>query len=229
MYIGAPDGGSGKMRFGLKAFAWATASIFILGQYHPGWAFKNPLRDMLQQDQPASTQSAMPKDAATKPVASNNGVIQYANSKFHYTVEVPGNWQQMSGDAKSNSALFADTQGPKGGFTVNANWMAEDFPVHASLQAMEKQYKERLKHGELAKYYRKDVIVKDKAGKNIALFQGYVTIESIDDPDPDIQRMQWIGYGKGNYYNFTWSSKPDPFQAYLPQFEQIMDKIQFSK
>jgi hypothetical protein len=155
------------------------------------------------------------------------GLLHYSNEKFGYSVDVLNGWQQMAGDLNSNSAMFFDPSGHQGAFQVTANWMSSDFPVQSSLQAMEKQYSERLQHKELLKYYRKDYMVKDATGRPKAVFQGYITIESTNDPDPDIRRMQWIGYAKGNYYNFTWSAKPDQFEAYMPRFEQILNAIQF--
>ena len=140
---------------------------------------------------------------------------------------MPGGWQQMSGDPKSDGVLFYDTRGSQGSFQVHTNWMQDNFPVQSSLQTIAKENEQRLKHGELEKYYRKDFTVKDAKGKDVAIFQGYVTVESTEKPD--IRRMQWIGYGKGNYYNFTWASKPEQFDTYRPAFEQILGSVQFTQ
>lgn len=220
------------MRNFLGVSAAVLASLLIIGQYEQGWAFKskfkNPFNNQSQVSQPANNASPdTTNESASQPSVTSSGPLLYANEKFGFKVELPGQWQQMSGDAKSNNAMWFDQTGNQGSFQVNANWMADDFPVDSSLKAMAKSYEDRKKHGELEKYYRKDFTITDKDGKQVTVFQGYVTIESADDPDPDIRRMQWIGYGKGNYYNFTWASKPEQFETYLPEFEKILDKIEF--
>jgi hypothetical protein len=216
-----------------QVMALAIAGIMVMCQYQPSVAFK--LKNPIQLNTTEKTESIQsgPSSSADQPVQSSatasSSPIQYKNEKFGYNVELTGKWNKMSGDPNSNNAMFFDQQGNKGSFQVNANWMADNFPVQSSLNAMEQSYKDRVKHGELTKYYRKDVTVKDPKGKNISVFQGYVTVESPKDPDPDIQRMQWIGYAKGNYYNFTWSSNPESFNAYMPEFEQTLNKIQFAQ
>jgi hypothetical protein len=184
------------------------------------WAFKNLLKDAFQ------TQTAPASAPATQAAPASTGPVQYAFDKYGYKFELPGRWKQQMADATGSDVMFFDEQGNKGSFQVHANWMASDFPIAASLQAMAKSYEERVKHDELEKYYRKDFTVKDKSGKSSSIFQGYVTIEKTG-ADKDIRRMQWIGYAKGNYINFTWASKPEQFESYRPEFEKILNAIQF--
>lgn len=207
-----------------KISVLALAGVVVLTQANPGWAFKNLLKNVTSQEPSAPSADAGHKEEAKKP----SGPLAYSNDKYGYKLEVPGQWEQMGGDPKSNTAMFFDN-GNKGSFQVNANWMAEDFPVQNSLKAMEKQYEERVKHGELKKYFRKDVAVTDPSGKKVVAFQGYVTIETTEDSDPDIMRMQWIGYGKGNYYNFTWAANPQQFDKYQPLFDEMLNKIEFKQ
>lgn len=212
-----------------KWMALALASVVVAGQLQSSWALKGFLKNTLDKSQP-NTQVSQPattgNDSAQPAAPVSNEPFEYQNTKYGYKVQLAGRWQKMSEDPKGGSVVFFDQNGNKGSFQVNSNWMADDFPVQSSLQAMAKSYEDRLKHKELVKYYRKDFTVKDAKGKDVALFQGYITIETGDDPD--IRRMQWIGYGKGNYYNFTWASKPDQFDGYMPEFEKIVEKIQFT-
>lgn len=210
----------------IKLSVLALAGVVVLTQTNPGWAFKNLLKNVVSPDAAVSGE-AKPGDAKAEP-KKPSGPVAYLNEKYGYKLEVPGQWEQMGGDPKSNTAMFFDN-GDKGSFQVNANWMAEDFPVQSSLNAMEKQYQERVKHGELKKYFRKDVTVADPSGKKVVAFQGFVTVETAEDSDPDIMRMQWIGYGKGNYYNFTWAAAPQQFDKYAPVFDEILNKIEFKQ
>ncbi len=212
----------------VQVMALAMAGTLVVGQFSGAWAFKkmNMLNKVNQLAQPKQ-ETAQPAQATPAAAEVNKAPTQYVNQKFGYSAQVPGQWQRMSGDANSDGVLFYDTLGQQGSFQVHTNWMKDNFPVQSSLQAMAQDSEQRLKHGELEKYYRKDFTVKDKNGKDIALFQGYVTIEA--GQKPDIRRMQWIGYGKGNYYNFTWASKPEQFEAYRPAFEDILGQIQFAR
>jgi hypothetical protein len=184
------------------------------------------LKDLGKEDKPAATTTD--SSSSTSPQASATATsepMQFKNEKFGYVVDMPANWQKLTGDATSNMVLFNHVQVSNGGFTINATPMNSDFPTDTSLSAQEKDYKERQKRGELSKVYRKDF--SDKSG---ALFKGYVTIETDKDNDPDIQRMQWIGYGKDKtYYNFTWSTNNTLFPDRLPEFEKILGTIQFTK
>jgi hypothetical protein len=106
--------------------------------------------------------------------------------------------------------------------------MQPDFPVESSLQAQAKDYQFRKDRGDLTNFYRKDFEMKDADGKTVKKFMGYVTVESDKDNDPDIQRLQWIGYGQNhNYYNFTWSTDNHKFTQTLPEFEKMLGQVQF--
>ena len=176
-----------------------------------------------------SKPAAATTETTTSPQASATATsepIHFANEKFGYVVDLPANWQKLTGDPTSNSVMFNHVQTSNGGFMINANPMSSDFPTDASLSAQAKDYAERQKRGELSKVYRKD-FVDAKTGAN---FKGYVTVETDKDNDPDIQRLQWIGYGKDkSYYNFTWSTNNQLFAERLPEFEKIMGTIQFVK
>lgn len=222
------------MKHWKQVTAFALAGVLVVGAMDESWAFgKKFLKDTMKgsstQEQ-QTTQTSETQQQQTQPqqqTAQVAGPFEYMNEKYMYKFELPGKWQKMSGTEKSKGVVFSDLNGPKGSFQVNANWMSDDFPVQSSLQAMEKQYAERQKHGELDKFYRKDFQTTMPDGKKVTLFEGYVTVESTEDPD--IRRMQWIGYGRGNYYNFTWAATPDQFESYMPEFQQILEEIEFTQ
>lgn len=195
-----------------------------------GFGLKNLIKTD-EQKQPATygsskyDQSTYNDGQNTKP---SNAPLKFENTKFGYSLQTDGGWQMLTGDTTSNMVMFHNPELGSGGFTINATPMASDFPIETSLQAQEKDYNQRQGRGELNNYYRKDFEVSSPDGKTTKRFMGYVTIESNKDNDPDIQRMQWIGYSQNhNYYNFTWSTNKDTFDTSLAEFEKILGSIQF--
>ena len=223
-----------KVKYVISGFVFMALVFGVSSESHKAQAIggflKNKVKQMVPKEKPQATtapaqeQQAEPQQTqqqSTVPVTA----VPYTNAKYNYSFSYPSNWQLDASDPKQNSLTVIDTFGKKGNFIVTAKWMPEGFPVDPALKALENQAQQRKNHGELEEYYLKNYTIKDKNGKDSAIFRGVVTIES--DIDPDMKRMQWIGYGNGNYYNFTWSSKTPLFPQYKETFHTMLESITF--
>jgi hypothetical protein len=174
---------------------------------------------------PASYSLTKVKKRSSQPVIFLSLPKQYVFDKYGYKFELPERWKQQMADATGSSVMFLDELGNKGSFQVNTTQIAADASVDAALETMAQQYEARVKQGELEKYYRKDFTLQDKDGQPVKVFQGYVIVEA--SASKETRRMQWIGYAKDTTINFTWASKPEQFETYRPEFEKILNTIQF--
>jgi hypothetical protein len=165
-------------------------------------------------DQAATTQAKKPE--SSEPVV-------YENARYHYTITYPGNWELKDEDPKKATVQFIDTWGKLGNASMTSTWMSDDFPVDPAFKALVDQAEQRKKHDEVSEYYVKEYTSKGPKGETI---KGVVMIES--DIDPDMKRMQWQGYGGGNYYNFTASTNVEKFPMYKDTFNEMIESLEFN-
>jgi len=171
----------------------------------------------------AQSQDKATDTKAQKPQSSEPLVFE--NTKYHYKITYPGNWELNAEDPKKSLVTIVDTWGKMGNISVNATWMSDNFPVDPAVKALIDQAEQRKKHGELEDYKVKNYSVPGKDGKPIDVVKGVFWVES--DEDPTMKRMQWQAYGGGNYYNFTASTSVDKFPEYRETFENMIDSVEF--